>query len=65
MFQFKRAIKIPIIGVAHFIHVSQHVFYNNLRNIKNTKKICRNLLTKIKSFFMFNYSFGFMNGHSF
>ena len=62
MFQFKKAIKIPIVGIAHFIHESQHIYFNNQRSKKNTKIFCRNLLTAIKSFFMFNNTFGFRRG---
>ena len=62
MFQFKKAIKIPIVGIAHFIHESQHIYFNNNKNKKNKKAFCRNILAAIKSFFMFNNTFGLRRG---
>lgn len=58
MFLFKKGINLPIIGVAHYIHETQHVYFNAFHNYGNAKKFCRNLMTTVKAFSLIKDMFG-------
>ena len=61
MFIGKKSKKINIIGAAHFIHESEHIYFNAFMNKPNAIKFCRNLLITIKAFYEFDNpsSFGY------
>ena len=54
--------KINTTGVVHYIHESQHVYFNAFRNQNNSFKFCRNLITTVKAFYMFKNPMGFHYG---
>ena len=58
LFLGKRSINLPIVGVAHFIHESQHVYFNAFQNSEKAKIFCRNMLTTVKTFYMIKNSNG-------
>ena len=59
MFLFKKTINLPIVGVAHYIHETQHVYLNSFNNIENAKKFCINLMTTVKAFKILRDPYGF------
>ena len=53
MFLFigKKAKKSEKIGVCHFTHFGDHVFFNQFLNSENTKKFCLNMVATIDAFY--------------
>ena len=62
LFLGKRAINLPNVGVAHFTHESQHVYFNAFQNREKAKIFCRHMLKTVKSFYMFKTSGGLKYG---
>ena len=58
LFIGKKSIKLVNVGVAHFIHESQHVYFNAFQNTEKAKIFCRNMLTTVKTFYMIKNSNG-------
>lgn len=65
MFRNKKGIKLNDVGIAHFIHKSQHVYFNRFKNKKNTKIFCKNIIKTIKAFFMFKDDLNIRRGKFF
>jgi glycosyltransferase involved in cell wall biosynthesis len=62
LFLGKRAINLQNVGVAHFTHESQHVYFNAFQNREKAKIFCRHMLKTVKSFYMFKTSGGLKYG---
>lgn len=62
LFLGKRAINLQNVGVAHFTHESQHVYFNAFQNREKAKIFCRHMLKTVKSFYMFKTSHGLKYG---
>ena len=57
-----KSTKINTVGVAHYTHESNHVYFNAFRNHNNSNRFCTNLITTVKAFYMFKNSMGFTYG---
>ena len=62
LFLGKKLKKLNILGVAHFTRLSEHIYLKTVTNIKDAKKLCRNLLNTIKAFYAFNNPLSFKYG---
>ena len=57
-----KSTKINTVGVAHYTHESNHVYFNAFSNHNNSNRFCTNLITTVKAFYMFKNSKGIFYG---
>ena len=57
LFIGKKSKKSNIIGVCHFTHLGDHVFFNQFLNMENTKKYCTNMIATIDAFYKMKHIF--------
>lgn len=62
LFVSKKPEKLNVIGPAHFLHKSGHVYFGNKKNLSNIKIFCRNFLNTIRAFYVFNNPFSYKYG---
>ena len=53
LFLGKRRKRLNLVGIAHFIHLSQHIYFNAFANKKNALIYCRNFFNTVKAFYAY------------
>ena len=53
LFLGKRRKRLNLVGIAHFIHLSQHIYFNAFDNKKNAIIYCRNFWNTVKAFYAY------------
>ena len=62
LFLGKRRKRLNLVGIAHFIHLSQHIYFNAFANKKNALIYCRNFFNTVKAFYAYKNPRSFRYG---